>query len=142
MKHARADYNRRIQDSENKIPEDMPVFLIIGSDVVGPSSVENWANEAEAIGASEHIVAAARQQAKEMRIYQEHHPELVKVPDMAREDVSVNIPDPTKNVSTINGFKFKCKNCGRVLFDVDMIDRSCTGCGRPLNWNVDVFFEE
>lgn len=32
MLHARKDYNRRVQDSENKIGEEEPVFLLRGQD--------------------------------------------------------------------------------------------------------------
>ena len=44
MIHARKDYNERIQDAENKIPADEPVFLIRGQDHVGASAVRAWAH--------------------------------------------------------------------------------------------------
>lgn len=34
MIHARKDYTERIQDSENKIPKDEPVFLLRAQDVL------------------------------------------------------------------------------------------------------------
>lgn len=95
MLHARTDYNIRIQDSENIIPSDEPVFLIRGKDIVGPSAVEAWADLAEKVGASEHIVAAARRQAELMREYQEMNKLEVKVPDMKESDVSVEITKQT-----------------------------------------------
>lgn len=41
MKHARKDYNR-IQDPENKIPEDEPVFLLRGQDRHAPLAVRYY----------------------------------------------------------------------------------------------------
>lgn len=80
MKHARADYNR-IQDPENKIPEDEPVFLLRAQDFNAPNTVEYWADQAEAQGAKRNIVLAARQQAKKMRDWQGDF-NRVKIPDM------------------------------------------------------------
>lgn len=79
MKHARADYDR-IQDPAGLIPDDMPVFLIIGKDQVAAETVRFWADKAEAIGAAPDIVAAARRQADIMEALPEH-----KVPDMPAE---------------------------------------------------------
>jgi hypothetical protein len=44
MKHARKDYNERIQDSANLIPADEPVFLIRAQDQVGSAAVRGWAH--------------------------------------------------------------------------------------------------
>ena len=79
MKHARADYDR-IQDPAGLIPDDEPVFLIRGRDMVGPSAVESWALLAEMAGASPDIVAAARAQVGRMRGWQQANG--YKVPDM------------------------------------------------------------
>lgn len=79
MKHAREDYNR-IQDPENKIPEDEPVFLIRGQDQAGPATLRYWADQAENLGADYLIVRAARQQAIAMEKW--HESNSVKVPDM------------------------------------------------------------
>jgi hypothetical protein len=86
MIHARSDY-MRIQDPLKLIPEDEPVFLIRGQDVNGPAVVECWADLAEQLGASEHIVEAARKQAELMRKYQANH--IHKIPDMNKTDVNV-----------------------------------------------------
>jgi len=43
MKHAREDYNR-IQDPENKIPEDEPVFLLRGQDRFAAGIVREYGN--------------------------------------------------------------------------------------------------
>lgn len=42
MLHSRSDYQSRIQDSENKIPADEPVFLIRGQDLFGARLVREW----------------------------------------------------------------------------------------------------
>jgi hypothetical protein len=42
MLHARPDYNR-IQDPENKIPQDEPVFLLRGQDNMAPELLLRWA---------------------------------------------------------------------------------------------------
>ena len=42
MRHARKDYDR-IQDPAKLIPEEEPVFVIRGQDVVGPFVLKVWA---------------------------------------------------------------------------------------------------
>ena len=79
MRHARADYDR-IQDPAGLIPEDEPVFLLRGQDVVAPAIVEKWAMVAADLGASKEIVTAALRQALRMRAWQMQHGH--KVPDM------------------------------------------------------------
>ena len=79
MIHAREDYNR-IQDPENIIPEDEPVFLLRASDKFAPDVVEEWARRASMEGADQNIVEAALGQAIRMREYQQYHGS--KIPDM------------------------------------------------------------
>lgn len=79
MIHARDDYNR-IQDPEGKIPDNEPVFLIRGQDVVGPEVVEFWAAKALQVGADIRMVDAARQQASRMRQWQAEN--SAKIPDL------------------------------------------------------------
>jgi hypothetical protein len=69
MKHARPDYNR-IQDPENLIPENEPVFLLRGKDVAAPAAIEAWIQEAKKYGAKDNILEAAQSQADLMRAYQ------------------------------------------------------------------------
>lgn len=69
MKHARQDYNR-IQDPENLIPENEPVFLLRGKDVAAPAAIEAWIAEAKKYGAKDNILQAAQDQADKMRVYQ------------------------------------------------------------------------
>lgn len=52
MKHARLDYNR-IQDPENKIGEDEPVFLLRAKDMFAPQTVSAWADVIAANGNQE-----------------------------------------------------------------------------------------
>lgn len=79
MKHAREDYSR-IQDPENLIGEDEPVFLIRAKDMNAPSVVEYWATMAKKRGADNNIVQAALDHALEMREWQEKNGK--KIPDM------------------------------------------------------------
>lgn len=43
MLHARKDYNR-IQDPENKIGKDEPVFIVRAKDVFSTKAMEAWAD--------------------------------------------------------------------------------------------------
>jgi len=47
MIHAREDYNLRVQDSENIIPEDEPVFLLRGQDMYAYQTVMYWCKAVE-----------------------------------------------------------------------------------------------
>lgn len=45
MIHARSDYQARIQDSANKIPDDEPVFLLRAQDATAAATIRYWAKE-------------------------------------------------------------------------------------------------
>lgn len=62
MRHARPDYNR-IQDPENKIPDDEPVFLIRGQDIVSGNTVRVWADLNDEAGGDPELSKRAREQA-------------------------------------------------------------------------------
>lgn len=124
MRHARSDYDIRIQDSENIIPVDEPVFLIRGKDLVGPAAVEAWASFAEKAGASDHIVAAARRQVELMREYQSKNRSIVKVPDMNIEDLAVDILNTNKSNRSI---MVSCKVCAEV-YEYDNDKPDCPNC--------------
>lgn len=79
MIHARNDYNR-IQDPNNLISADEPVFLLRAKDEVAPLTVERWADLAEQAGADWEMIKAARSQANLMRQWQRKHG--CQVPDM------------------------------------------------------------
>lgn len=80
MIHARDDYNR-IQDPEGRIPDNEPVFLIRGQDVVAPDVVEFWATKAHEAGVDSRMVEAARKHASRMRRWQAEHGS--KIPDLS-----------------------------------------------------------
>lgn len=85
MLHARNDYNERIQDEANLIPEDEPVFLLRGQDKWAPAVVAYYAKLVEA--APGHCVAIARnakEHAEAMRKWQGENE--TKAPDMKEED--------------------------------------------------------
>jgi len=63
MKHARDDYNQRIQDSESKIPADEPVFLIRGQDIIGHEAVRAWAHLHRVNGGSDQAYVLAMRHA-------------------------------------------------------------------------------
>lgn len=65
MIHAREDYNR-IQDPAGLIPEDMPVFLLLGKDRHAAATVRFWADMVELDGGDPAIVKLARAQADRM----------------------------------------------------------------------------
>ena len=79
MIHARDDYNR-IQDPARLIGDDEPVFLLRAKDKCAPQAVRDWANAANAAGASPNIVQAAFSQARAMDEWQEKHGN--QVPDI------------------------------------------------------------
>jgi hypothetical protein len=65
MLHARPDY-QRIQDPENKIPDDEPVFLLRGQDKAASAVVRFYADVAEGEKADPALVASARAHADKM----------------------------------------------------------------------------
>lgn len=60
LKHSRDDYNETIQVGHDLIPDDEPVFLIRGQDVVSGDAVRHWAYLAEDVGADPKMVQMAR----------------------------------------------------------------------------------
>lgn len=83
MKHARKDYNRRIQDSENLIPADEPVFLIRlirGQDQVGHNAVRAWAHLHRTNGGSDTAYTLAMSHADVMEAWAKKHGKAADVP--------------------------------------------------------------
>jgi len=73
MLHARQDYNR-IQDPDNKIPKDEPVFLLRGQDISAPSTLRHWADQNELNCGEVELSIKARKHALAMEKWQlEHH---------------------------------------------------------------------
>lgn len=65
MRTGRRDYDQ----SFDQIPEDEPVFVIRGQDVIGWAAVQAWANLAQAAGANPVTVESALQHAHRMKAY-------------------------------------------------------------------------
>ena len=71
MLHARKDYNR-IQDPENKIPEDEPVFLLRAQDQVAAEVVRYWAYLHKHKGGADDIAMLAIEQSRLMDEWPKH----------------------------------------------------------------------
>ena len=71
MLYTRKDYDR-IQDPENKIPEDEPVFLLRAQDVVASEVVRYWAYLHEARGGDSDIASLAMHHADRMDEWPKH----------------------------------------------------------------------
>jgi hypothetical protein len=78
MKFTRDDYNRRIIDTENRIPVDEPVFLLRAQDVYAPSTLRYYAKLLEEDGNTE-MAEELRMHARQMVVWQ--------------KSVRVHIPD-------------------------------------------------
>lgn len=83
MKHARSDYNRRIVDLDNKIPEDEPVFLLRSSDKLAPRLLLQWATELRLSGGDPLMATNVESHAQEMIRWQKTHGS--KTPDVYYE---------------------------------------------------------
>lgn len=78
MIHAREDYNGRIIDTDNLIPEDEPVFLIRGQDKYAPQIILNYA----AIVANDNPEIAQLCVVHAARIFQWQAENGMKIPDL------------------------------------------------------------
>jgi len=83
MIHARQDYNERIQDSKNIIPEDEPVFLLRGQDALAPTLLLDWASRLRSLGGDPNMADLARIQARKMLAWQAKHG--LKIPDIPKD---------------------------------------------------------
>lgn len=100
MFHCRKDYNRRIQDSENLIPADEPVFLLRGQEPLGHQFTRLYADAADKLGCTSEFVQAVRMQSN--RMYQWHGKLLVPkhapdapAPELILPGNDTPIPKPT-----------------------------------------------
>jgi hypothetical protein len=85
MRHIREDYNR-IQDPADLIPEDEPVFLFRGQDMLAPAVLRYYAFLCDHQGLTE-IASLARQQAKNMEQWPTRkYPTLLKKLPKEEED--------------------------------------------------------
>ncbi len=69
MLHARKDYNERIQDSQNLIPSEEPVFLLRGQDQTAAAAVRAYAYIHRTNGGSDTVYLAAMRQADRMEAW-------------------------------------------------------------------------
>lgn len=69
MLHARRDYNR-IQDPENKIPEDEPVFLLRAQDKLAPELLLDWSKRLRLNGGNPTMATMVENHAQKMIIWQ------------------------------------------------------------------------
>lgn len=78
MKHARNDYN--LENLEDKIPDDEPIFLIRGQDALGWAAVDAWANLAEAANCDPAIVMLARNHSYAMKKWADKYGKMPDLP--------------------------------------------------------------
>lgn len=88
MRHARSDYEDRIVDLEDLIPEDEPVFLLRGQDRHAPPTLEAYASSVEPF--NPEIAAISRRWAERMREYQTRR---VKEPDMPEGALDLSLDE-------------------------------------------------
>ena len=81
MKHAREDYNR-IQDPDELIPDDEPVFLLRGQDELAPDLLRQWAVQLLAKGGSGIMAEMVIKHAEEMKEWQKT--KAKKLPDLPK----------------------------------------------------------
>lgn len=83
MKHARSDYDERIQDSAGLIPDDEPVLLVRGQDVMAVPTIEAWIRGARKVGVDPALLDAMEQHRTRVIEWQADHGN--KVPDAPAE---------------------------------------------------------
>lgn len=86
MLHARRDYNERIQDNANLIPEDEPVFMIRAHDVCSLPALRNYLETVEGSrNPDPSIVLGVKKQIERFLEWRKQHG--TKPPDMKAADV-------------------------------------------------------
>jgi len=80
MNFGRDDYNRRIIDTEDKIPHDEPVFFLRGRDALAPALLLEWAKQLRLSGGDPIMSRNAEDHAQLMIDWQREHGS--KTPDM------------------------------------------------------------
>lgn len=86
VRHARPDYDERIQDSAGLIPDDEPVLLIRGQDRCALAAAAEWCRTARKMGASATLIRIVENHADRIAAWQVVHGS--KVPDLPAPDVS------------------------------------------------------
>jgi hypothetical protein len=85
MKHARPDYDERIQDSAGLIPDDEPVLLIRGQDVLALVMLDLYIGHYAVLvgmeGADERVLDLLREQRARLIAWQDvHEPKIADLP--------------------------------------------------------------
>jgi len=80
MRFGREDYDRRIIDTDNKIPQDEPCFFLRGKDVLAPALLLEWAKQLRLSGGDPNMASNAEEHAQLMIDWQRKHGG--KTPDM------------------------------------------------------------
>ncbi len=87
MRHARSDYDR-FQDPAHLIPEDEPVFLLRGQDILAPALLLRWAAELRLAGGDPKMATIVEEHAQCMIEWQKRHQ---KIPDLPKNDIKFNL---------------------------------------------------
>ncbi len=83
MKHARKDYDR-IQDPDNIIPVNEPVFILRAQDKFAPELLLRWAAKLRLNGGDPHMARIVEVHAQEMIEWQKKV--KVKLSDLPKEE--------------------------------------------------------
>jgi len=69
------------KDKWPTIPDDEPVFVIRGKDLLAINVVNFWIEEATLAGVNKEKIEAVEKHFAAIRDFQEQHPERCKIPD-------------------------------------------------------------
>ena len=88
MLHARKDYNERIQDSANLIPDDEPVFLLRAQDINALATLHEYGHlTRKSQNPNPAILKGVSRQIGRFINWRKSHTDSVKPADMEMEDV-------------------------------------------------------
>lgn len=93
MKHAREDYNDLLA-LDARIPEEEPVFLLRGCDIVAPKVVRFWAEMNNSIGGDVELSRLARIQADRMEEWPNRGPADLSDPASHPAKDHIHFSDP------------------------------------------------
>jgi hypothetical protein len=73
MRFGREDYDSRIIDKDNKIPQNEPVFFLRGKDMLAPALLLEWAKQLRLSGGDPNMASNAEDHAQLMIDWQREH---------------------------------------------------------------------
>lgn len=91
MLHARKDYQNRIIDTAELIPENEPVFLLRGKDMFAPGLLLDYAKQLRLAGGDPDMAAMVESHAQAMIEYQRSNREImvrngrIRLPDVPQQ---------------------------------------------------------